>query len=196
LIAKGISEKKLGKNVEKLFRKGVVKSLENKFVKETRCFKISRVFPLDVNNQNTLFGGKLMSLIDDIASISASKLCRFTAVTASTDSVDFLSPIRPTDCVSLESFVTWTGNTSMEVFVKIIKEDLLTGARKIAATSFLTFVGLDENNIPVPVPQIVPETEEERILFETAKHRAEMRKIHRVESKKFADFLLTKYPWE
>lgn len=56
--------------------------MERKFVKETRCFKISRVFPTDVNNHETLFGGKLMSYIDDIASISASKLCRVTAVTA------------------------------------------------------------------------------------------------------------------
>ncbi|UUZ83905.1 acyl-CoA thioesterase [Paenibacillus sp. P26] len=165
-------------------------------MKETRCFKISRVFPLDVNNHNTLFGGKLMSLIDDIASISASKLCRVTAVTASTDSVDFLSPIRPTDCVSLEAFVTWTGRTSMEVFVKVIKENLQTGARKIAATSFLTFVGLDENNNPVPVPQIVPETEEEKKLYETVAHRADMRKLRREQSKNFADYLRTKYPWE
>lgn len=158
--------------------------------------KISRVFPLDVNNHNTLFGGKLMSLIDDIASISASKLCRGTAVTASTDSVDFLKPIRPTDSVSLESFVTWTGRTSMEVFVKVMTENLYTGKRDIAATSFLTFVGLDDNNQPIPVPRIIPETEEEKKLFETAQRRAEMRKIRREESKKFADFLLTKYPWE
>ncbi|MDR6879948.1 acyl-CoA thioesterase [Bacillus sp. 3255] len=170
--------------------------MEQKYVRETRCFKTSRVFPLDVNNHNTMFGGKLMSLIDDIASITASKLCRVTAVTASTDSVDFLKPIRPTDYVSLESFVTWTGRTSMEVFVKVITEDLRSGKRDIAATSFLTFVGMDENNVPVPVPRIVPETEEERKLNETAGHRAEMRKIRRDESKKFADYLITRYPWE
>ncbi|MDQ1909038.1 acyl-CoA thioesterase [Paenibacillus sp. GD4] len=170
--------------------------MSQKYVNETRVMKISRVFPLDVNNHNTLFGGKLMSLIDDIASISASKLCRGTAVTASTDSVDFLKPIRPTDSVSLESFVTWTGRTSMEVFVKVMTENLYTGKRDIAATSFLTFVGLDDNNQPIPVPRIIPETEEEKKLFETAQQRAEMRKIRREESKKFADFLLTKYPWE
>jgi acyl-CoA hydrolase len=170
--------------------------LENKYVKETRCFKISRVFPTDVNNHETLFGGKLMSHIDDIASISASKLCRVTAVTASMDSVDFLQPIRPTDSVSLESFVSWTGKSSMEVFVKVIREDLRSGERKIAATSFLTFVGLDEENKPIPVPQVVPETEEEQILFETAGHRKEMRRIRREESKKFADFLVSRYPWE
>ncbi|WP_256758561.1 acyl-CoA thioesterase [Cohnella sp. WQ 127256] len=169
---------------------------ELKFVKETRCFKVSRVFPTDVNNHNTLFGGKLMSYIDDIASISASKLCRVTSVTASTDSVDFLYPIRPTDSVSLESFVTWTGRSSMEVFVKVIREDLRSGERKIAATSFLTFVALDDENKKISVPQIVPETEEEQKLFETAEHRMEMRKHRREESKKFADYLLTQYPWE
>ncbi|MFC0215323.1 acyl-CoA thioesterase [Paenibacillus chartarius] len=169
---------------------------QQKYVRETRCFKISRVFPLDVNNNNTLFGGKLMSLIDDIASISATKLSRGNVVTASTDSVDFLSPIHLTDCVCLEAFVTWTGTTSMEVFVKVVKEDLYTGERKIAATSFLTFVSLDENHKPVPVPRIVPETEEERKLHETAVQRAQMRKHRREESKKFADYLLTTYPWE
>jgi acyl-CoA hydrolase len=143
-----------------------------------------------------MFGGKLMSQIDDIASISASKLCRVTAVTASTDSVDFLHPIRPTDAVGLESFVTWTGRTSMEVFVKVITEDLRTGERKIAATSFLTFVGLDDENKPKPVPRIVPETEEERKLFETAEQRAKMRKTRREESQNFAGYLVTKYPWE
>ncbi|MBB3112324.1 acyl-CoA hydrolase [Paenibacillus phyllosphaerae] len=170
--------------------------MEKKFVRETRCFKVARVFPTDVNNHNTLFGGKLMSYIDDIASISASKLCRTSAVTASTDSVDFLQPIRPTDSVSLESFVTYTGRSSMEIFVKVIREDLLSGERKIAATSFLTFVALDENNRPIVVPDIVPETEEEHKLYETAVERAQMRKHRREESKKFADYLLTKYPWE
>lgn len=170
--------------------------MESKFVKETRCMKVARVFPPDVNNHNTMFGGKLMSYIDDIASISASKLCRVTAVTASTDSVDFLYPIRPSDSVSLESFVTWTGRTSMEVFVKVITEDLVTGERKIAATAFLTFVGLDENNKAVPVPRVIPETEEENKLYETAEHRAEIRKVRREASKTFADFITAKYPWE
>lgn len=169
---------------------------ETKFVRETRCFKNSRVFPTDVNSHNTLFGGRLMSHIDDIASISASKLCRVTAVTASTDSVDFLLPIRTTDSVSLEAFVSWTGTRSMEVFVKVIREDLRTGERKIAATSFLTFVGIGDDNKPIYVPQVIPETEEEKALFETAAHRKELRRIRREESKKFADFLLTKYPWE
>ncbi|CAG7633053.1 acyl-CoA thioesterase [Paenibacillus allorhizosphaerae] len=170
--------------------------MEQRYVNESRCYKTSRVFPTDVNNHNTLFGGKLMAYIDDIASISATKHCRQMVVTASTDSVDFLLPIRPTDSVCLESFVTWTGRSSMEVFVKVITEDLRTGVRHIAATSFLTFVALDENGKTVTVPQVVPQTVEEKRLHETALHRAEMRRMRREESRKFADYLTMAFPWE
>lgn len=64
-----------------------------KYCKESKVVKTSRVFPLDTNNHQTLFGGKLMSYIDDIASISAARHSRSETVTASMDSVDFLEPI-------------------------------------------------------------------------------------------------------
>ncbi len=76
-----------------------------------------------------------MSYIDDIASISRAPLQTET-VTASMDSVDFLKPIGQKDSVCLESYVTWVGTSSMEVFVKVIKEHLMTGERELAATSF------------------------------------------------------------
>jgi acyl-CoA hydrolase len=170
--------------------------MDQRFVRESRSYKTSRIFPSDVNNHNTLFGGKLMSYIDDIASIAASKHSRRSVVTASTDSVDFLSPIHPTDSVMLESFVTWTGKSSMEVFVKVITEDLKTGERAIAATAFITFVALDEERKPVTVPEVIPETEEEIKLHESAPQRTEIRRIRRVESKKLAGFLTMKQPWE
>ncbi len=137
-----------------------------------------------------------MSYIDDIASIAAAKLCRTNTVTASTDSVDFLLPIHPSDSVTLEAFVTWTGRSSMEVFVKVIREGLMTGDRKIAATAFLTFVALDEHNRKVTVPQVIPETEEEMQLHQTAPSRAAIRRQRREESKQLASFLTTDYPWE
>lgn len=164
--------------------------------KETIVVKTSRVFPTDTNNHNTLFGGKLMAYIDDVASISAARFCRKECVTASTDSVDFLHPIRPSESVCLESFVTWAGNSSMEVFVKVIAEDLITGERKIAATSFLTFVALDDEGKPVKVGEIVPETDEEKLLHQTAPERAESRKIRRKRSKDLANVLSKSKPWE
>jgi acyl-CoA hydrolase len=137
-----------------------------------------------------------MSDMDMIASISAVRHARKEVVTASTDSVDFLSPITQQDSICIESFVTWTGNSSMEVFVKVIAENLMTGNRKIAATAFLTFVALDEDGKPTKVPGIVPETEEEKKLFETGKDRAEKRKEHRKNSKELASYFTTEKPWE
>lgn len=163
---------------------------------ESRVVRTSRVFPNDVNNHNTLFGGKLMSDIDMVASISATRHSRKEIVTASTDSVDFLHPITQQDSVCIESFITWTGTSSMEVFVKVIAENLITGNRKIAATAFLTFVALDEHGKPTPVPKIIPETEEEKKLFETGKERAEKRKLHRKNSKELAAYFTTVKPWE
>jgi acyl-CoA hydrolase len=170
--------------------------MQSRYVRETRVVKTNRIFPTDVNNHNTLFGGKLMSYIDDIASISATRHCRQSVVTASTDSVDFLFPINPSDSVCLESFVTSTGKSSMEVFVKVIAEDLMSGERKIAATAFLTFVAMDRLKNTIAVPEVIPETEEEIKLQESAPQRSLMRKARRKESKKLAAFLTTNDPWE
>lgn len=170
--------------------------MEGKTCNESRVVRTSRIFPNDVNNHNTLFGGKLMSDMDMLASISAVRHSRKECVTASTDSVDFLSPITPKDSVCFESFVTWTGTTSLEVFVKIIAEHLISGERKIAATAFFTFVALDDNGKPSPVPPVIPETEEEKKLFETGHERAEKRKKHREASKELANYFTTRKPWE
>lgn len=160
----------------------------SKFMKETRTIQTSHVLPPDTNHHGTLFGGKLMGYIDNVASISATKLARSSVVTASTDSVDFLQPIRVGDAVTLESFVTYTGKSSMEVFVRVTSENLLTGEQTVAAISFLTFVALDENNKPLKVPQVVAETEEEKWLNETAENRASHRKARKLHSQELASF--------
>lgn len=164
--------------------------------KDSRCVKISRVFPSDFNDHNTLFGGRLMEYVDDIASISASRHSRAKVVTASTDSVAFLCPITQSDSVCLFSYVTWTGTSSMEVFVKVVAEDLRTGDRRIAATAFLTFVAIDDEGRPVMVPRVIPQTQEEQKLYETAPGRAESRRVHREQSKILASYLTPDKIWE
>ncbi|WP_088067329.1 acyl-CoA thioesterase [Gottfriedia luciferensis] len=160
--------------------------------KETRVIRTNLVLPNDVNNHNTLFGGKLMNDLDIIASISAMKFCRSSIVTASTDSVDFLHPITMQDAVFFESYVTFTGTSSFEVFVKVTAENLKTGEEKVAATAFLTFVAFDEEGNLIKVPKIVPETEEEKFLYQGGEERAKIRKNRRVKSKELADFLYKK----
>jgi acyl-CoA hydrolase len=149
------------------------------------------VLPPDTNHHGTIFGGKLMAYIDDVATIAATKHARRPVVTASTDSVDFLYPVKKGDAVSLNAFVTWSHKTSMEVFVRVVTEDLLTGGRRVCATSFLTFVALGEDDKPTEVPGVIAESDEERLLYETAPERKEARRIRRQESKHFASFMGT-----
>ncbi|NEW00827.1 acyl-CoA thioesterase [Bacillus megaterium] len=165
------------------------------YCKDTKAVRTSRIFPNDINNHNTLFGGKLMSDIDMIASISAYRHSRTECVTASADSIHFLHPITPQDSVCLESYVSWAGRSSMEVFVKVIKENLKTGERQIAATSFLTFVAMDDDGKPRAVPELIPETGEEKYLFQTGADRATTRKQVRKKSNELASVLDLGQPW-
>jgi len=166
-------------------------------MRESRAVKASIVLPPDTNHHGTMFGGKVMAYIDDIAAISAMRHCRQRVVTASTDSVDFLHPIKQGDSICLESFVTWTHKTSMEVFVKVTAENLLTGQRVVCATSFLTFVALDPDMRPIPVPSVIPETPEEIRIHDTARERAAMRRQRRAESKRIAEeFISSLKPWD
>ncbi|MFC4766853.1 acyl-CoA thioesterase [Effusibacillus consociatus] len=135
------------------------------------------ILPAQTNNHGTIFGGEVMSYVDRIASITASRHCGLPVVTASFDSLDFLSPIRLGEVIILNASVTWTGRTSMEVMVTIEAESLTE--RRVTGVSFLTFVAVDQNGRPIPVPPIEPETEEEKYQFELAKERAALRKRRR-----------------
>ncbi|WLR51670.1 acyl-CoA thioesterase [Bacillus tianshenii] len=171
--------------------------MNQKKAKESRIVNTDQVLISDLNNYNTLFGGVLMKKLDSCATLSARRHARVKeCVTASTDSIDFLCAIHQTDSVCIESFVTFTGKSSMEIFCKVIAEDMIHEERRVAATAFLTFVALDENKRPVDVPAVVPETEEEKFLYETAKERAETRKARRKKSKELAEFITVKKPWD
>ena len=155
----------------------------------SRTIQTSLVLPSDTNQHGTIFGGTMMSYIDEVAAIAAMKHCRTTVVTASIDSIDFLSPVKMGHSLCIEAFVTATGTTSMEVFVKIISEDLQTGERQLTATSFLTFVAVDERGRPVAVPPVYPQSTEEQELFQSASERRRMREARRANSKRMIDHL-------
>src|SRR5699024_4620107 len=145
--------------------------MESKPCIKSLAVKTAYVLPPDTNQHGTLFGGILMAYIDDIAGISAQRHARLPVVTASTDSVDFLEPVKEGDSICVEAFVTWTHNTSMEIFVKAVTENLLTGDRNVSATAFITCVAVDHNGKPIPVPDVYPQTAEERHLHEGAPKR-------------------------
>jgi acyl-CoA hydrolase len=159
--------------------------LQPKSSRESRTVQASIVLPSDTNNHGTIFGGTLMAYIDEVAAIAAMRHSRKSVVTASIDSIDFLSPVKAGHSVCLDAVVTSTGTTSMEVFVKVISENLITGERTLTATSFLTFVALNEYGKPTPVPPVIPETDEEKDLFETAAQRKQMRKERKESQQEF-----------
>jgi len=169
--------------------------MEGKRIKESLAIKSAIISPPDANNLGTIFGGKVMSYIDDIAGLSAMRHSRMVVVTASTDSVDFLRPLVVGQAIHLESFVTWTHNTSMEVFVKVMGEDLRTGERFVGATAFLTFVAIDKDGKLHPVPPVIPESEQEKKLFDTAPERSRLRRERRTLSKNFAEKFGMLNPW-
>ncbi|API92013.1 acyl-CoA thioesterase [Virgibacillus pantothenticus] len=165
--------------------------------KDTRIIQNDQVLINDLNNYHTLFGGVLMKKLDACATLSARRHARVKeCVTASTDSVNFNSPIRQSDSVCIESFVAYTGKSSMEIFCKVIAEDMITAERRIAATAFLTFVALDENKKPIEVPKVIPESEEEKFLYETGEERAKIRRLKRQQNKDLVAKLSIKKPWD
>ncbi|MFZ3579017.1 acyl-CoA thioesterase [Virgibacillus sp. DJP39] len=170
--------------------------MESKPCSKSLTVKTSHVLPPDTNTHGTLFGGKLMAHIDDVAAIAAARHARETVVTASTDSVDFLAPVKEGDSICVEAFVTWTHNTSMEIFVKAVTENLLTGDRKVCTTAFLTFVAVNAKGKPIPVVSVYPETELEKNLHENAPIRAKHRIERRTNSKLLAKTFGTEFPWQ
>ena len=172
--------------------------MENcKHPKDSKIVSTDQVLINDLNNYNTLFGGVLMKKIDNNATLSARRHARVKeCVTASTDSVEFLYPITQSDSVCVESYVAYTGEKSMEIFCKVISENMITAERKIAAVAFLTFVALDESKKPIKVPKISPQSKEEKVLFMDGEERAKIRKIKRRQSQNMIESLDRKKPWE
>lgn len=162
---------------------------EFKYCRESRVFRSSRVFPNDFNNHDTLFGGRLLSDIDQVASIAAAKHSRRECVTASVDAVEFLQPIRAAEFVTFEAFVIWTGTSSMVIFTKVFAENLRTGEQKVAAIAYFTFIALDEQGRPYKVPRVVPETREEHYLHDTAHARNEVVATKKKLNKELVSFL-------
>lgn len=131
--------------------------------------------PNDANSLGTLLGGKIMHLVDLAGAIAAMKHCRNAVVTASVDHMDFFHPVRPGQWVKLRSSVNRAFRTSMEVGVKVWVEDLIRGGQQHVSSAYLTFVAVDAEGRGVPVPPLIPETEDEKRRYEEAGARREYR---------------------
>lgn len=130
----------------------------------------------DAQSQNlygSVHGGWIMRQIDQAAYVCATRHAGQPTVTASVDKIDFRSPIRVGDVVTLRAAVHYVGKTSMVIGVKVEAEDPLTGEMHHSNSSLLTFVAIDRDHRPVTVPGLIRETPEEEARWEAAKVRRE-----------------------
>lgn len=150
--------------------------VEKRSMEHSRVIQTRLVLPPDTNHLDTIFGGKILSYIDEVAALSAMKHAGGVVVTASIDSVSFLSSAKVGDALTMESFVTYTGTSSMEVYVKVTAHDIARDEEMLTTESFVTMVAVDDDGRPTPVSQVYPETEEEIKLHASAPARKKHRK--------------------
>jgi len=167
-IAVLAARKKLGDDPQ-------MKSLNPKPVSESQIIMTEMVLPSDTNALGTVFGGRVVSLIDIAAAMAAGKHARAAVVTASIDALNFVAPVKLGEYIHIKASVNYTGRTSMEVGVRVDKENPLTGEMKHTATAYLTFVALDSDGKPQVVPGITAQSDDERRRFEAAKIRRQAR---------------------
>lgn len=148
---------------------------EIKTVGGSRCLMTEIVLPNDTNGLGNLMGGRLLHLMDKGAAISAQRHANRVCVTASVDTVEFQSPIYLGEIVIIESQVNRTFRTSMEVELNVWAENPRARTRRKCNRAFYTFVAVDDEGRPVPVPPISPETEEEQVRYDNASRRRELR---------------------
>ena len=121
-----------------------------------------------------LFGGQMMAWIDIVGAVAARRYTQCAVTTVCIDNLSFLNPAFLNDTVVQEAQVVWTGRTSLEVRVDSYVEQL-DATRKRVNRAYLLFVAIDDNDRPVPVPPLVPVTEEEKREFEQGEQRKKQR---------------------
>ncbi len=151
--------------------------MHGKKISESTTVMNEIVLPNDTNVFGNLMGGRLMYWMDIAAGITAVKHCNAPCMTASVDNISFKNPIKLGNVVRIEAKITRAFNTSMEIFLKVWGEDNLHQYQYESNEAYLTFVALDPNNKPRPVPPAIPETEAEKLLFEGALRRRQVRLI-------------------
>lgn len=127
------------------------------------------VFPSQANPNGTMFGGKLMAVMDEMSGIASARFCGKTVVTVSTEAFIFKHPIKVGDRIETIARVVWTGNTSLVVKVNVFSENPINKKHRESCTSgHFTMVALDKNGKPSKVPALLIETKQERQDYEIA----------------------------
>lgn len=154
--------------------------VEERTVEDSLVETVHLVRPNHLNSAGRLFGGTLMSWMDEVAGIVAKRHARCNVITASVDNLRFIEGSYQNDCIVIIGKVTYTGRTSMEVRVDTYKENK-EGIRHPINRAHFSMVALDENDKPTPVPKLILKTPEQYAEWELAKKRKEIRIMRKEE---------------
>ena len=151
------------------------KNMTGKTPRESEAILADLMMPNQANGLRTpsIFGGVVMSMVDKCAALSAMKHSGGQATTLSVERILFKEPIKVGELVEIRSHVVHVGRTSMSVVADVYAEDLRTGKRRHTNACWLTFVHLDDDGNPAPVPPLILETDVDRHLHEIATRRRE-----------------------
>jgi len=141
---------------------------------DSKSIMTDLVLPSETNPLNNLFGGELLARMDRAASIAARRHSRRIVVTASVNHVAFNQSVPLGSVVTIEAKVSRAFRSSMEIYLDVWIDDRESGERSKANEAIYTFVAVDDSGRPVRIPEIIPETEEEKIRFDGALRRKQL----------------------
>lgn len=150
--------------------------------RESETVLTELMMPHHANIMGNVFGGHILALVDRVAAVAAIRHSRHECVTVSVDKVDFREPIHVGELVTALARVNFAGRTSMEVGVKVLAENVLTGEQRHTNSCYVTYVALDGEGKPTEVPPIAPETPDEKRRYD----RAAQRRATRVMDRRYA----------
>jgi acyl-CoA hydrolase len=153
--------------------------MQGRHPEESEAVMSELMMPQHANIMGNVFGGVILALVDRVAAVCAIRHARRQCVTVSVDKVDFKEPIHVGELITAYARVNFAGRTSMEVGVKIVAENVLTGEKRHTNSCYVTYVALDDNGRPTAVPPIEPQTEEEKQRYDRAAQRRASRVMDR-----------------
>jgi acyl-CoA hydrolase len=146
---------------------------------DSRATMTEYVLPTHANALGNVFGGQILAWVDLCAAICAQRHTGSIAITAGIDDLSFEQPIKVGQVVRLTARLTAAFRTSVEILVEVEGEDAMTGELWPCVTAFVTYVAVDASLRPMPVPPLMLETEEERLLAQAAHERRQHRLARR-----------------
>jgi acyl-CoA hydrolase len=159
--------------------------IENSIHVDNRSLVMSEIMtPNMVNFHGNIHGGYILALLDRVAYACASRYSALTIVTLSVDQVVFKQPIYVGELVICYASVNYVGNTSLEVGIRVIAENLLTRTSRHTNTCFFTMVAVDDEGKPTKIPQLSLNNPVQKDRFEQALTRKQNRLAAHAQNKK------------